>query len=469
MHKVFCETLGTWPRGDIAMVTSIVPRTKRAGMKWIAPFFMLALAAATSFGAVPDFEDAFNYGNGQDFFATPTNGWQSSGPGAYVTNSGGYAGNAAFMGESVVLSNNMTGGAPGKVWTDFQIKPSFSEKLVNPPTNSSSFLSYFDTNGIMVVATPWGLQVCTNDVWGNSVPVVSNAYVRVSVFQNFSSSNEAVFLNDQLIVQDLPFAGSAGQYNQFEIQNTQSNCWLDSVWVKTLVPGGLTNNLNHDAENMGDAVEIQTYGYAARTLYFGAGSGYPPFPTIQAAVNSWRSRDTVYVYAGTYAENVTVTNPVTFTGGAFTNSGTLTVSATSGAVFQNAMNWGTTVNVDTNSQATFSGALVCSNFLVRSGAVVTAASVTCSNLTVEPGAHFTCTGPFQCAGVCAFSQGAVAGFSNSVFCAGVFAVANGASINLAQGATLGTSSVAGAMTVGPGYSVAVNSVTINNSLPLTLS
>ena len=437
-------------------------------MSKMALFSLIAGVAVASSGAVPNLYETFDslYDNGFTFpTASSTNGWQAASASSSVTNGGAVsAPNAALLAGAVALTNAQAGSVGLRVWTDYQVNPALGVVPLTLPTNAASFLCYFSSNGWLMVATPSGCQAYTNDIWGSRVPPATNGYARVSIFQDYSTSKQAVLLNAQLVAQDLPFVGSASNYNQLVFRNSDSNSWLDNVWIKTNIgPTDLVGDRNGDETN--DAVELQLYGYASRTQYVG-GAGYPNYPAIQAAVNAWRARDALYVSAGSYSGDVIVTNVIPFTGGAFTNSGTLTLRTGSGMVFQNPMNWGT-VNVDTNSFATFDGALVCSNLIVRSGATVVMQSLTCSNLTVEAGAHFTCKGAFQCSGSCLFNSGTVVVFSGMVACGGSFTVVSGASVNLVQGATLGALVDNGSVTVGAGQTLAVTTASVSGGVQVT--
>lgn len=301
---------------------------------------MMAVVAATSFGAVPSFYDDFDvlYAVGQTFM-TPTNGWQASGEAAYVTNGAGYLGTKAVVMEgTVALTNTLNANANLRVWSDFRIKPILGLEDMNLETNASSFSCYFSTNGMMMVASPSGWQIYTNDIWGNPVaPVSGDAYVRFSIFQDYNTSNQAVFLNDQLIVQDLAFMGTAGSYSNLVIANSDSNCWLDNVWVKTNFDAAtLTNNLNGDS--LADAREVNDYGYARRTFYVSqmATALTPLFASITDALSVCRSRDVIHVIAGDYSSESIVLAAnlanVVFEGDAFT-IGSLTVVSNASVSF----------------------------------------------------------------------------------------------------------------------------------------
>lgn len=280
---------------------------------------VIGTIAISSFGTVPDLYDTFDtYANGTDF-VSPRNGWQASSGSAIVTNAGAYDGHAVFMSDDVVLTNTMSPATGLKVWTDLRLKPMLGDEPFDLPTNTSSFICYFTSEGFANVATRSGWQVCSNDIWGNSVPPATNGYVRLSIVQDYVTSNQAVFLNDQLILQDAGFVGSSQDHSQMMIRNSESNCWVDRVWVKTnMGPDSMTSNRNGD--NIADASELQVYGYACRTQYVGMG-GTPSYATIQAAVNASRPRDTIYVPAGMYSENVTIMTNVTFAGQDFSLEG----------------------------------------------------------------------------------------------------------------------------------------------------
>ena len=104
---------------------------------------------------------------------------------------------------------------------------------------------------------------------------------------------------------------------------------------------------------------MQIYGYVARTFYVGIGR---PYQTLAAALAVARDRDTLNVDCSTqYNDTMTITQNLTITGGAFTNSGTITVAA------------GKTVTVASNfvSSLTVAGTLALNAGVVVSGSTVT--------------------------------------------------------------------------------------------------
>lgn len=311
---------------------------------------IMAVVAIASFGAPPSFYDDFEGFTGGHTFTAATNyGWQASSAAVYVTNNAAltYAGtNALFMGNYLAMTNTQNASPNLKVWTDFWIKPTLGIEMMNPPTNTASVFYYFNTNGFIVMATPTGWSVCTNDVWGNSItPATNNAFVRMSIFQDYNTSTQAVFLDSRLIIQDCRFLSTAGSYSNLLVQNTDSNCWLDNVWVKTnFDTATLTNNFNGDG--MADAQEIDTYGYARRTLYVCkmATNLAPLYATITNALVDWRPRDSIHVITGDYSGETVVlaANPsnMAFEGDAFAVA-SLTVASNASVSFSQTISCGT--------------------------------------------------------------------------------------------------------------------------------
>lgn len=394
-----------------------VARFARRGLGPIAILVVIDLALQC-FAAPNVFDDFEGYGAGTTFVA-PSNGWQASGITAYVTNSGGYVTNAlapsnsVFMGVGVALTNTLSVPAVNQVWTDMRISPVKGDQPDNTAPQSASFVSYFNSKGFLVVATTnSGWQTCTNDIWGNPVAPATNGYARVSLFQDYATSNQAVFLDDRLVLQDARFSGSAATYAALEIQNTDSNCWLDNVWIKTVAgPQSLTNDLNQDGS--ADAAEVAAYGHAARKLYVYAGTTnlVPGFTSITNAIAAWRPRDTIHVIAGNYSgESVTLAatpSNIVFEGDAFT-VGNLTVASGATVSFAQSFACGTltvsgqvalaggasvtatTATVNGLLAVSTNGALVATSLAVVSSGVV---SFTTNAQLVAIAAGVTMSGP----------------------------------------------------------------------------
>ena len=433
-------------------------------MKTFTFLMMLVVVLAdASFGGIPSLNEDFEagYTEGQTFLGA-VNGWQASGPLAYVTNSGGYGGTrAVVLGEIVALTNTLNTDPNLKVWTDVRVKPVLGGVVPDKPSSPSSFLCYFDREGVMMVATASGWLVCTNDIFGNPVdPATNNAYVRVSVFQDYTTSNQAVFLNDQLLVQDLGFMVPAGTYSQFLVQNNYSNGWLDNVWVNTLVTG-LASNRNADAEGLPEAEEVQRYGYARRTLYVN-GPGTPSYSSIQAAVNAWRPRDSIYVPAGAYAETVTITNNVAFEGQTFSVPN-LAIAAGASPLFAQSLSCGTLtvsgqVTMASGASVTATTAVVVGNLVVPgSGAFVVTSLAVGASGTVNAGTYAQNV-----------TMSDTAAFGGQLYSVGNLTVVSGASVTFAQAVNCtGTLAITGQVTIASGVSLSAATALVVGSLSLS--
>ena len=68
----------------------------------------------------------------------------------------------------------------------------------------------------------------------------SNAFCRLTVHQDFSKRQFAVFLNGVLLKQQQPFPNGGGStYSSFRADCSDGPVYLDDVLVTTVVPGGL--------------------------------------------------------------------------------------------------------------------------------------------------------------------------------------------------------------------------------------
>ncbi len=345
---------------------------------------LAALALAQGVRAsLPVNDDFQGYPVGRDF-TSATNNWNSD-ANVWVTNgvnrySDSPATNSVAFTGSSGLTNQVNSNVLSVVWTDFHIKPFKGDIPSSLPTNLASHVHYYDTNGYVVVAVSNGWVTCSNDVWGMAVPPITDNWVHISIYQNYATSNSAMMVNDQLVLQDLPFVGTAGSYGKFITRNAQNSAWLDDVWIQTSYNPTLTANRNGDAGGLADARELQLYGYAARTQYVGGGIGYPNYPTLQAALNAYRQHDVLYVNGGTYNESLTVTQDVVIAGTVFTNSGSMTVSAGVTLTLNQSAMLSSLALAGTLAQV--SGTLTCGSVTVgASGRVTVAQGATFSDLT----------------------------------------------------------------------------------------
>jgi hypothetical protein len=400
-------------------------------MKKTYILFMSFSAALASHGAIPNLDDNFDgYLAGTNFVSSISN-WQASSSAAYVTNgAGAYAGQSVFMGESVALSNTLTADSSLTVWTHLRVMPMLGEQLSGLPTNVTSFCCYFNSDGFVVVATPSGWQVCSNDVWGGVIEPATNGYVQLSTWQNYNIRTQALFLNGRLIIQDLRFVGSAVSKSQLVVQNTYSNCWLDTVWVKTNYDGYGSSALTNDLNGISglDADELNAYNFAARRLYVSSLSTNltPCFSNITSALAAWRPRDIIHVISGSYSDETVVlaANPsnVVFEGDTFTVAN-LTVAA--------------------GASATFAQTVTCSGSLAVSGQVAMAQSATLTSgvATVEGSVTMASNATFTVGGALTVGTSGRLDFTNNAHFAasaagvemnGTFALSNTWTLAISQ-------------------------------------
>jgi len=368
--------------------------------------------------------DAVPFTNGATFMAVVEQ-WRASTSGVMVVDSKSVSpSNSVYIPPRSALTNAVDVSGPGVVWTDYRITPFLGVAPALSATNGSSIVQYFGTDGYLMVWTNGGWLTCSNDVWGQPVAkVTTNAFAAISIYQNFSNQTAAILVNDQVVVQDLPFLGNFSRYGTFEYDGAGGDAWLDDVRIHATYDTG-----RHFANSNGvdgiDAAELETCGYVARTQYVGSGTGYPCYSTIQAALNAWRARDALYVYSGQYAENVTVSSNVTFGGQTFTNSGSLTIAAGAIVSFQAATVW-SNITIGANAVVAFNRALTCSNLFVLGNAAVT--------------------------------------FGGALSVAGM-SVAQGASVALNQSTACGALANTGTVTLADGRVLTLNSATISGVL-----
>ena len=354
---------------------------QRTATRVIALMAVLVASLAAGFAvAAPNISDGFETNTLGQTFIPPVGGWGASSLGVMVTNAPTHSGSfSVILPETTALTNAVSATGIDVVWSDLWIQPALGVAPAVPSTNGASFDGYFDTNGYLVVATRSGWVVCSNDIWGGNVAPVTTGFVHLAIYESFAASNSAVFVNDQLVLQDLRFVGNAAAYNRLCALNGDSSSWLDDVWIKTNYNPVLTRDRN--GTGGADALEVQTYGYAARTQYVGGVAGTPNYPTLQAALNAWRPRDTLYINSGfSSSESIVLRTNITFYGAAFTE-GSLSVASGVTVTFNQSVNVGT-LNVMGTVNLASGVLLTCNSAQVNGGAVNVASSATFSNATL---------------------------------------------------------------------------------------
>ena len=218
------------------------------------------------------FSDHFeSYGNGTLLTYLGNSGWSVTNTGslsdAVVTNSDAHSPSA----KSLLLANAATAVqavtnpvAGQKLWTDVWLKPALG--VAPTVSGNESFKAYFTTNGYLAMYAGGVWDVCSNDVMNGKVEkVVAGDWARVTIFQDYASNSNAVFINEQLVRQNIGFARAATRYSRLEAAGgSWESVYLDDVSISNGVPVDLTvpGTAGHDTDSDGfaDAVEISIYG-----------------------------------------------------------------------------------------------------------------------------------------------------------------------------------------------------------------
>jgi hypothetical protein len=310
------------------------------------------------------------YTNGTVLAAIGTNGWSVAGVGAQVVSNTALAAQSStnyLAIQPVVTVSNTCSTAVLRAWVDFWIKPVFGDFDTHAPVAQPSLQVGFATNGYLAVNNGGTWTAYSNDIQLGSVPeVASNAWQRVTLFCDYSRSNAALFINGQLLRQEVAMSGAWPSLTNVVWDGTTDPTALDEVRFSATVPPGLTSNLNFNG--LSDADELQTYDYCARLLRVGPGQTYP---TLTGAVAVARGRDILVMSAGTYTGDVNVATSLYVVGSAFAITGNLAVAAGQEVVATNAINCSGGVSLGANGTLTLSNTtLNCSTLSIAAGGVV---------------------------------------------------------------------------------------------------
>ncbi|MEI6787369.1 MAG: hypothetical protein WCL49_02705 [bacterium] len=190
---------------------------------------------------------------------------------------------AAMVVQSSTLSNVVVGTvAQSKVWTDLWLNDSAVKYagVPYPTTNANRAVALFvNTNNHVVIWNSNAWDECATDVGGHELKVSTGTWVRVSVFEDFTAHKVALFVNGQLLRQQVPFVSptAINFYSGFSLSSGDGAAYMDDVKIWTNIPPSLTNMPNSDLDHDGiaDAVEIAQKGNLTDTPWLAA-------PTVTA-------------------------------------------------------------------------------------------------------------------------------------------------------------------------------------------
>lgn len=192
-------------------------------------------------------------------------GWGAADTGSIITNVAGQQGSRSAR-VSGVVSNRINGAGATAVWTDFHIYALKGVKPTSAETAGSSVLLYFTTNGFLAAydSGVGDYTEFTTDAGGHPVtPIADGAWARVSLFTHYGQDKAAIFLNDRLMRDQLPFpGGNASSYSGFSVDNREpATVVFDDLDITQDMPGDLNGDV--DGDSVPDAVEINAYGTIA--------------------------------------------------------------------------------------------------------------------------------------------------------------------------------------------------------------
>ena len=171
---------------------------------------------------------------------------------------------AAHVPDYAAVSNTFDG-LDTKVWVDMYVKRRLADSVPSIESNETAVF-YFDSSSNLVVRDGSTWVTNTTDAAGNTaVKYATGTWVRLSTCLNYTSRKWSLFVEDDLMAQDLGFVDQTSPSSGFEMLKVTNRCYLDDVWVNTHYPtnngdanGELTGDL--DGDSMPDAWEVHYWG-----------------------------------------------------------------------------------------------------------------------------------------------------------------------------------------------------------------
>jgi len=220
------------------------------------------MAGASAWAAFPLSEGFESYAPGTPLTNLAASGWGASTTGVVVETGIATQGvNAAYLPPVTTVTNTLTAVAIPKVWTDCYLRETnhTTDSTFPFPDTNTAVMVFLNTNGYVVLYNSNRWDVCSNDAWNVAVPATSTgAWARVSVYENFTNSQAAVFVNERLVRQQVPFIGAVAAYTQFQLDSGSSaEAYLDAVTISTNPPA-LAGDW--DGDGTPDVAEVDLFG-----------------------------------------------------------------------------------------------------------------------------------------------------------------------------------------------------------------
>jgi hypothetical protein len=244
------------------------------GVTLTGPFTMnSAWATALTRSSINFTNDFEAYSLSQPLALCGGQGWGASESGSIIQDSVFTNGaKAALVVSHSELSNTVSAATLNKVWSDVWLNDSavkYSESAYPETNGNLAVMVFVNTNNRVVIWNSTAWDECALDVAGNNAPVVSTGtWVRVSIFEDFTAQKVALFVNGQLLRQQVPFVSPVTSYHGLSLSSGDGEAYMDDVKIWTNMPPGLTSGANCDLDRDGipDALEIQNYGNLALSL-----------------------------------------------------------------------------------------------------------------------------------------------------------------------------------------------------------
>ncbi len=230
----------------------------------LAGMFSLSVQAAATLPFNETFED-INSSDG----VSGLNGWLAT-TAVVATNATAFAGtNSAYIPDTESLTNEATVAVDQNVWIEVYAKVTLEGVGVSGLVPASDVVAqfYFNSDGYPVVlngsTTNW--VILSQTMAGNAFTnvVVEGDWVRLSVFMNYTDETWALFVDGEMLDDDIEFNKSTNKYQGFVVEN---ETYIDNFWMNTERPDGDTSNSlprllsDTDGDGMGDAFELDYWG-----------------------------------------------------------------------------------------------------------------------------------------------------------------------------------------------------------------
>ena len=219
--------------------------------------------------ALPFFDSFESYPIGAQMNNQGNFGWSASSAGVVVQTNQVQSGQAVGMPAQSVFSGTMATTALSNIWVEFYYQDTnrvpFETATTNQVDTNVAVEAFITTNGYVAVFNPelgvgqWDL--CTNDAQGASISTLSNdAWVRITINQNYTRRKAAVFLNGRLLRQELRFINTnLVNSGKFEVDAGYGGpTYVDTYSVRTNWVGIV--DVDVDQDSIPDAQEIDLYG-----------------------------------------------------------------------------------------------------------------------------------------------------------------------------------------------------------------